>query len=168
MAQFNPTLAEQNLLNQIKANESSGNYSAVIAPATCFQLTGRYDCTASGAYQFTNATWADATAATGVGTQYATASAAPPDVQDINALWLLRARGTAPWASSGPYVADVSTPASGALVDLSGGAAATPTASIMDQLSTQLASAGIDTSNTGTAVLIAAGLAAAILVIAQS
>lgn len=162
---FNPTASEASLLNQIKANESSGNYTAVISPATCYQLTGRTDCTASGAYQFTNATWADATAATGVGTGYATAASAPADVQDINALWLLRARGTAPWASSGPYTPY--TPADGALVDLSGSPAATPTSSILDQLSAQLTGAGVDLSSPGTALLVAAGLAAAVLVLTQ-
>jgi hypothetical protein len=159
---YNPTPAEADLLQRIASNESSNDYLARISQATCLKLTGRTDCTASGAYQFTNATWRDATQATGV-PYYPSAADAPADVQDTNALWLLRTRGTAPWASSGPY--DTATQP---LVDLSGEAAATPTATIMDQLQAQAASVGIDVTSPVTDLLVAAGVTAAAYLFARA
>jgi hypothetical protein len=160
---FNPTFEESALLAEIRRRESGGNYSVTISTATCLKLTGRTDCTASGAYQFTNATWRDATQATGVGTEYATAAQAPQWIQDANALWLLRTRGTAPWASfsRSPLPAGNGGP----MVDVSGDAAATPTASILDQIGASLTEAtGVDVTPTEAGVAIALVVAAAIYV----
>ncbi len=85
------TQDENKLLNEIRYRESGGDYKAQ-GP------TGDH-----GAFQFIDATWREATQATGQGGQYTHASDAPPAVQDTNALWLLRAKGTQPWKASGPY-----------------------------------------------------------------
>lgn len=160
---FNPTPAETSLLTQIAANESGGNYTATNPGST-----------ASGAYQFINSTWQMAAQATGVGTQYASAAAAPAWMQDTNALWLLRAYGpnsTISWAASGPYysVSPSSIPTGGGaapLVDVSGAAAATPTADILNQMETSVAGVfGVDPTTGG---LILAGLVGlAVLVLAR-
>jgi hypothetical protein len=84
---------------------------------------------------------------------------------------LLRTRGIAPWASwatSGPYdtqpVVDTSqpiAPPSQPIFDISGEGAATPTATIMDQIQAQAASVGIDLTSPVTDIMVAAGVAAA-------
>jgi hypothetical protein len=102
----NITPSEASMLQQIAQRESGGSYTRTNNVSS-----------ASGAYQFINGTWAMATAATGIGTQYSTAAQAPPAVQDANALWLLRTYGpnaTISWAASGPYDASI-------LGDTSGG-----------------------------------------------
>ena len=73
---FNPTPAQQSLLNQIKQNESGGNYNATVSQAHCDAMMGAPNsvCTASGAYMFINETWRETAAATGVGTNCPTAS----------------------------------------------------------------------------------------------
>lgn len=158
---FNPTPAEASLLQQIISRESGGNYGARISQATCNQL-GYTVCTASGAYQFIDSTWQSVAQQTGVGTQWASAADAPASVQDINALWLLRNSGTAPWATSGPY--DTTQP----LVDLSGAAAATPTADILGQLGIDTTGMDLSTGLDPTVLAIAGGLALlAYLVVAR-
>lgn len=141
--------------------------------------------TAQGYYQITNTNWTNIAPILGIDTSvYPTAMSAPPDLQAQVANYLLTQTpaGISNWSNYNPQlasalaaagmqtagpVADGSTAVSGALVDLTGNAAGTPTANIMDQISTQLATAGMDISSPGTAMLIAAGLAAAVLVLTQ-
>lgn len=158
MASFNPTPAESALLAQIAQRESGGNYRARISQATCNQL-GYTVCTASGAYQFIDSTWQSVAQQTGVGTQWASAADAPASVQDINALWLLRNSGTTPWATSGPY--DTTTNGSATpLLDVSGAAASTPTADLLNQIDTSLASLiPGDSTGMGAGIAIAVGAA---------
>ena len=85
---------EQQFLNEARSRESQGNYGAVNPKSGT-----------TGAFQFKDQTWKEATQATGIGTEFAHAKDAPPEVQDANALWLYRNRGTAPWTASGPYPA---------------------------------------------------------------
>lgn len=139
--------------------------------------------TAQGYYQITNTNWLNIAPQLGIDTsQYPNAMSAPQDVQAQVANYLLTQTpaGISNWSNYNPQLASALSAAgmqtsgpvgdsvSGALVDLSGSAAATPTANIMDQISTQLASAGVDVSSPGTALLIAAGLAAAVLVLTRS
>ncbi len=82
------------MLDEIKRRESSNNYAAK-----------NRDSTASGAYQFINSTWRMASHETKA-PYYATAAEAPPEVQDQNALHMLRKYGpnaTITWSESGPY-----------------------------------------------------------------
>jgi hypothetical protein len=88
------TADEQQMLNEIRYRESTGNYT--LAPN---------EKGASGAFQFIPDTWKEATAAAGQGTEYDAAYKAPKEVQDAVALNWLRQKGTAPWAPSGPYPA---------------------------------------------------------------
>jgi hypothetical protein len=161
---FNPTSGETALLAQVAARESSGNYTAVVLPQNC----PHPPCTASGAYQFTDATWAMASNATGA-PYYPTAASAPAWVQDTNALWLLRYAGGDPnasvaWGASGPY--DTSLLSAGGsgqpLVDLSGAAAAAPTADILSQLGLSVDGTGIDTGLPTTGIVIALALGAVV------
>lgn len=88
------TPEEARMLEEIKRRESSNNYAAK-----------NRDSTASGAYQFINSTWRMASHETGA-PYYATAAQAPEEVQDQNALHMLRKYGpnaTITWAESGPY-----------------------------------------------------------------
>src|SRR5262245_62008417 len=88
------TAEESRMLDEIKRRESSNNYAAK-----------NRDSTASGAYQFINSTWRLASHETKA-PYYATAAEAPPEVQDQNALHMLRKYGpnaTITWAESGPY-----------------------------------------------------------------
>jgi hypothetical protein len=98
---------EQQFLNEARHRESGGNYNIVgkVVPGGA----------RTGAFQFADATWKEASQATGQGTQFVHAKDAPPAVQDANALWLYRNHGTKPWAASGPYPAP-GTPPSLALV----------------------------------------------------
>ena len=60
----------------------------------------------SGAYGTIDDTWELATSNTGIGGEYKRAMDAPQDVQDANALWLLRKYGpnaSITWAASGRY-----------------------------------------------------------------
>jgi hypothetical protein len=148
MYQFNPTPAQAGVLAQIAQRESSGNYQAYNPSSQ-----------ASGAYQFKPDTWALATQNTGV-PYYATAGAAPDWVQDTNALWLLRQYGpnaTISWAASAP-------PGGYPLVDLTGDAAAMPTADILSQIggsiTDTMSSWGLDPSTPAGGLAIALGLAA--------
>jgi len=61
----------QKVLSTIKQVESSGNYGAKAKGSS-----------ASGAYQFIDDTWQKSTKKFGIGTEYATAKDAPPEVQD--------------------------------------------------------------------------------------
>lgn len=141
--------------------------------------------TAQGYYQITNKNWNNIAPLLGIDTSvYPDAMHAPQDVQAQVANYLLTQTpgGISNWSNYNPRLAsaltaaglqtsgqltDAVASASGALVDLSGNAAATPTASIMDQISTQAASAGIDVSNPGTAVLLAGALTAAVLLLGR-
>jgi hypothetical protein len=155
-----PTPQQQSLLNQIKTRESGGDY-----------LAQNPTSTASGAYQFINSTWQWVSQQTGVGTQCLTAASCSPAEQDANALWLLQhygANSTASWAASAPPggyqpMGDGSTP----LVDLSGDAAGTPTPSILDQLTTQASTVGIDLTNPTTDLIMAAAAIAAVFLIGR-
>jgi hypothetical protein len=86
---------EQKMLNEIRHRESGGDYT----------IENREGSDATGGFQFRDATWRQATQATGLGSQYSRAKDAPKEIQDANALWLLRSQGTQPWAASGPYPA---------------------------------------------------------------
>lgn len=137
--------------------------------------------TAQGYYQITNTNWTNVAPKLGIDISlYPNAMSAPQDLQAQVATYLLTQTpgGISNWANynprlmtaltasgmqtSGP-VTDSSVAAGtpgGPLFDISGAAAATPTATIMDQL--QTASAGLDlTSSPVTGVLLAAGLGAA-------
>lgn len=184
MYTFNPTAAQAALLQQIAANESGGNYAATITQANCDAMMGAPNsvCTASGAYMFINSTWQSVSQQTGV-PYYPTAASAPAWVQDINALWLLRNVGpnsTASWGASAPgggyptidlSATNGSTAASsavsaggdGLLANLTGDAAAQPTADILSQLQT----AGIDLTDPTTLFFIALGLGAVVYALAD-
>ena len=141
---YNPTSAESALLAQIAQRESGGDYTAQNATTS-----------ASGAYQFVDATWQLAAQKTGVGAQYASAGDAPANVQDINALWLLRTYGanaSISWGASGPY--NSTQP----LVDLSGQAATTSSADILSQLGSMVSGAGVDLTDPTTEIAIALGV----------
>jgi hypothetical protein len=166
---FDPTPNEAALLAEIRRRESSNNYAARISRATCLQLTGRTDCTASGAYQFIDATWRETAQRTGVGTEYASAAQAPQWVQDWNALYLLRTRGTQPWAAMRRYeppveVAVYEPPVyERPIVDLDGDGASTPTPNILDYWypdEVAPATLGMDWESPTTQLLIAAAVAA--------
>jgi GNAT superfamily N-acetyltransferase len=93
---FDPTAEEARMLAEIRARESSGDYSA---------RNPKPGSTAAGAYQFIGPTWQLASKATGAPI-YPSAAEAPPAVQDANALYLLRQHGPnagITWAASGPY-----------------------------------------------------------------
>jgi hypothetical protein len=106
LSQFDPTPEEARMLAEIRARESSGNYSA---------RNPKPGSTAAGAYQFIGPTWQLASAETGVPV-YGSAAEAPPAVQDANALHMLRKYGPnadITWAASGPYKQPGGQPASG-------------------------------------------------------
>ena len=165
-----PTPQQQSLLNQIMARESSGNYGVTISQATCDKLMGYpgATCTASGAYGMIDATWQTAAQAVGVDTsQYPTAASAPPAAQDAAALWLLEKYGpnsSMTWGASAP---SGGYQAGGALVDVSGDAAVTPTPSIMDSLTAQAANVGIDLTNPVTEAIVAVAAIAAVLLVGR-
>lgn len=162
---FNPTPQQQSLLNQIKTRESGGNYDAIasICNPTC----------ATGAYQFKNSTWQWVAQQTGVGTQCATAADCSPAEQDANALWLLEnygANSTASWGASAPsggYQPQVDGSSGTPVVDLSGDAAATPTSSIMDELTSQASTVGIDVTDPTTLVVMGVAAVAAVFLIGR-
>src|SRR4030095_7479029 len=106
LPQFDPTPEEARMLAEIRARESSGNYSA---------RNPKPGSTATGAYQFIGPTWQLASAETGVPV-YGSPAEAPPAVQDANALHMLRKYGPnadITWAASGPYKQPGGQPASG-------------------------------------------------------
>jgi hypothetical protein len=138
--------------------------------------------TAQGYYQITNTNWNKIAPILGIDTSmYPNAMSAPQDIQAQVAMYLLTQTpgGISNWSNynpklmaalsyagmqtSGP-VTDSGPPAtSGALVDISGSAAATPTSSILDELSQ--AGLPVDTSSPVTGVIVAGGaLLAALLV----
>jgi len=67
------------ILSTIRQVESSNNYGA--------QAKGS---SASGAYQFIDSTWQASTKKAGLGTEYARAKDAPPEVQDAVAAFAVR------------------------------------------------------------------------------
>ena len=163
----NPTPGQAAVLAQIAQNESS-NRPTILGPMTS---SGQ----ATGLYQITDGTWQWVASITGVGTQYSSAAQAPVSDQTTNALWLLNKYGpnaTITWAASAPpggypdpgtLDAAMSSGGSGALVDISGAAASTPTADILNQLGANVGTAlGTDATTGG--LLLAAGIAAAALV----
>ena len=155
---YNPSPSEAATLASIAQRESGDNYSAQNPSST-----------ASGAYQFINATWAAAAQATGVGTQYTSAAQAPAWMQDTNALWLLRTYGpdaSISWGASAP-AGGTSIPGASnqPLIDLSGDSASTSTADIMSSIQSSIAS--IDLTDPTTDVVLLAAAAAAVFLIAR-
>lgn len=142
----------------------------------------RYDPThtAQGYYQITNTNWNNYAPQLGIDlAQYPTAMSAPQDVQAQVATYLLTQTpgGISNWANFNPNLnaalssagLQTSGPVTGAspVVDLSGASATTPTSSLMDQITAQASAAGIDLTNPTTDLIIAAGLAAAVLLFAR-
>jgi hypothetical protein len=87
-AKSNPTYfytGGNSFLSCVKQRESGGNYTVVNSVG------------AAGAYQFLTSTWQNAAREIGI-TQYATANAAPPNIQDQVAQHVLATQGQAPWA----------------------------------------------------------------------
>lgn len=97
------------VLGQIRANESGGNYTAQ-----------NPNSTASGGYQFINSTWQNLTSQSGIGTQYATAKDAPPNIQDAVAAYALtknpNANSCSLWGTCDAY-GNVTGPARYPIVD---------------------------------------------------
>lgn len=159
VSDYAATPAQAATLAQIAQNESGGNYTATNPRST-----------ASGAYQIINSTWQMAAANVGIDTSfYPTAKSAPPAYQDAAALWLLQTYGpnsTTTWAASAPPggypngslpVPASSAPAGGGpLIDLSGAAASTPTADLLNQMDTS----GIAMDGSTGAILLTLGIAA--------
>lgn len=170
-----PTSTEMSILAMVRQRESSGNYSALISPATCAQL-GQTNCTASGAYGFTNGTWAWVAQQTGVGDPNVPANQNSQAAQDTNALWLLRYAGGDPnasiaWGGSAGS-AGSSSSASGALVDLTGSSAGVSTSDVLNSLGVTdaLSSMGVDLTDPQEQLALGVGvvLAAAVLAWAVS
>jgi hypothetical protein len=93
--------ALSSVLAQIRANESSNNYN--LTPQQNYAYPASH---ASGAYQFQPGTWQQYTQQSGIGTQYAEAYQAPPNVQDAVASYaVLNGPGVnskALWGASAP------------------------------------------------------------------
>jgi hypothetical protein len=128
--------------------------------------------TAQGYYQITNTNWQNIAPILGIDTnQYPTAMSAPQDVQAQVATYLLTQTpaGISNWSNYNPQLQAALSSAgmqtSGALVDISGASAATPTSSILDQLSQ--AGLPIDTSSPVTGVLVAGGLGLAAILLTR-
>jgi muramidase (phage lysozyme) len=93
---FNPTMAEQSILGQIRNAQSNGRYNElfgggkfydfVVFPPWAGKTYQGIETHAAGAYQFEPETWKAAQAATLV-------PDFSPRSQDIAALWLLRTYG---------------------------------------------------------------------------
>ena len=172
---FNPTPSEAQILSQVMQRESGGNYQSVasVCNPTC----------ATGAYQFKNTTWQWVTSQTGVGTQYATAGMAPPDVQDVNALWLLRfagdnANASVAWGASSPsggYPLASSSPNAVSsstteqpILDVSGDASSIPTPDLLSALTSgdmSFSQVGLDPT-TGL-IIIGAGVLGLVILLAS-
>ena len=135
--------------------------------------------TAQGYYQITNQNWNNVAPLLGIDTSvYPNAMSAPQSVQAQVASYLLTQTpaGISNWSNYNPQLAsalaaagmqtsgtvsDLSVAPGGPLVDLSGAAATTPTASILNQLDTSVGNAlGVDPATAG-GLLLAAGIAAA-------
>ncbi len=93
---FNPSPTEKALLWLIRQHESSQNYTAANPLSS-----------ATGAYEDITSTWLVLCNLAGFSvTQYPNAKSAPPEVQDVCNLILLRlygANSSKSWAASGPY-----------------------------------------------------------------
>lgn len=93
--------ALSSVLAQIRQNESSNNYN--LTPQQNYAYPASH---ASGAYQFQPATWQQYTQQSGIGTQYAEAYQAPPNVQDAVASYAVLngpgANSSALWGASAP------------------------------------------------------------------
>lgn len=169
MSSYNPTSTEAGLLAQVRARESSNNYSALISQATCTKL-GQTNCTASGAYGFTDATWAWVAQQTGVGDPTKPAYQNSQSDQDTNALWLLRYAGgdiNASIAWGGSAGSAVSSSA-GAIVDLTGSTAGISTADVLNSLGVTdaLSAAGVDLTDPQQALALGVGVVTAVAVLA--
>ena len=148
---FNPTPAETSTLAQIAQRESGGNYIAQNPTST-----------ASGAYQFINATWQYTAQQTGVGTQYTSAADAPAWMQDTNALWLLRTYGpdaSISWGASAPAGGTIPGSSTQPLVDLSGSDAAASTSDILSSIQSSIATVDLTNPATDIALLVAGAAA---------
>lgn len=129
---------------------------------------------AQGYYQITNTNWNNIAPLLGIDTSlYPTAITAPQDVQAEVAAYLLTqtSAGISNWGGNPQLMAALSAAglqtsgavtgngtAGGPLVDLSGNAATTPTASIMDQLTAAGASVGLSPSTTDIVVGLGVGV----------
>ena len=144
--------------------------------------------TAQGYYQITNENWNNVAPLLGIDTSvYPDAMHAPQSVQAQVATYLLTQTpaGISNWSNynanlaaalsaaglqtSGPVgamVASYSSPGAGPLIDLSGAAATTPTADLLNQLDTSVASAFGVSDGTGVA-LVALGLVAGLVFLAH-
>jgi hypothetical protein len=93
---YDPSPGENLLLALITLHESSGNPKATNLKSS-----------ATGLFQFIRSTWESVCLKTGVDSGlYPRAMDALPELQRINALWLLRRYGPNSkysWAASGPY-----------------------------------------------------------------
>lgn len=89
------------VLAQIRQRESTNNYSLTPAQNVDFPRSH-----ASGAYQFQPATWQQYTRQSGIGTQYAEAYQAPPNIQDAVAAYAATngpgVNSSALWGASAP------------------------------------------------------------------
>ena len=142
--------------------------------------------TAQGYYQITNTNWSAYAPLVGIDTStYPNAMSAPQGLQAQVAGYLLTQTpaGISNWANYNSQLASALSSAglqtsgqvsvvgdatSGPLVDITGEGAATPTAGIMDQIQTQAASLGIDLTSPVTDVLVAAGVSAAVYLLARA
>lgn len=147
---------------------------------------------AQGYYQITNSNWNNIAPQLGIDlTQYPTAMSAPQNVQAQVATYLLTQTpgGISNWSvnpqlmsalssagmqTSGTVAADGSTSAtspasasSAPLFDLSGSAANTPTSTLMDTLTSQASTVGIDLTNPTTDIIVAAAAALALVLFAR-
>jgi hypothetical protein len=93
--------ALSSVLASIRARESQGNYN--LTPQQNYNYPASH---ASGAYQFQPATWQQYTQQSGIGTQYAEAYQAPPNVQDAVASYAVMngpgVNSSALWGASAP------------------------------------------------------------------
>lgn len=144
--------------------------------------------TAQGYYQITNQNWNNIAPLLGIDTSvYPSAMSAPQSVQAQVATYLLTQTpaGISNWSNYNPNLAAAlsaagmqtsgpvggtvpvyTAPGAGPLFDISGAAAATPTADLLNQLDTSLAST-FGVSDGSGAVLVALGLAAGLVFLAN-
>ena len=140
--------------------------------------------TAQGYYQITNTNWTNIAPQLGIDlSQYPTAMSAPQNVQAQVATYLLTQTpgGISNWSNYNPQLmaalnagglqtSGAVTPSnapSAPLFDLSGSAANTPTSSLMDTLTTDASTVGIDLTNPVVDVVMAAAAALALALFAR-
>lgn len=175
-----------NLISQYESgNQNIVNYKYASNPQ-------KYS--AQGYYQITNTNWTNIAPLLGIDlTQYPTAMSAPQDVQAQVATYLLTQTpgGISNWGVNPQLMAALSaqglqtsgtvTPTNGSsgapapsyssgsapLFDLSGSAASTPTTTLMDTLTTDASTVGLDLTNPVTDVMLAAAAALALVLVAR-